>query len=377
MGGVAAKLLGPFELTVGGQSLELSSPKQRAILAVLAIRSETLATTAEIVEAVWGPDAGPQVDHTLQQHISAIRKVLEPDRRPRAEPTVLLRRGPGYQLLVDDLDLRDFDALVAAARRQLRAERLREGLDLLDRASALWRGDAPADVRGTHWLDAFATRLDELHLVSIEDRADALLRLERYQLVVPELEALTRAHPYRERLHAQLMLALYGSDRQADALATYQRLRATLADELGLEPSPPVRALESAILAQDDPLSLTSNELVASMHDTFGEAQSQHSALRLPDGQLIVLREGTTLLGRAPEAQVRLSDSRVSRAHAQIQSDHQGHVLRDLDSTNGTRVNGEVVTEHQLSDADVISLGGVELVVVSVARGQIVRDVPS
>jgi hypothetical protein len=158
------------------------------------------------------------------------------------------------------------------------------------------------------------------------------------------------------------MLALYRSGRQADALAAYQSARQVLIDELGIEPGPALRELEQAILEQSPDLDSGPTPSGNEIYATFrADARSSAGRVQLPDGQTVLLVEGQTLIGRDPGAQVHLVDNRVSRQHAQIDIASGRAVVRDLASTNGTTVNGAPVTEHELSDADVISLGGVEL----------------
>jgi hypothetical protein len=157
------------------------------------------------------------------------------------------------------------------------------------------------------------------------------------------------------------MLALYRSGRQADALAAYRSARATLVDELGIEPGAALRELEQAILEQRPELD-TADAPSGGLRATFRSGTGpEMGRIDLPDGQAVLVWEGTTLIGRDPAAQVRLVDSRVSRHHAQIEAHGGRFVLQDLGSTNGTTVNGTPATEHELSDGDVIGVGGVEL----------------
>jgi hypothetical protein len=158
------------------------------------------------------------------------------------------------------------------------------------------------------------------------------------------------------------MLALYRSGRQADALAAYQATRGVLIDELGIEPGAELRDLEQAILVQSPELGLDASRSMAELHATFrADTLAEAGRIELPDGQSVLLREGITSIGRDPSAHVRMVDNRVSRIHAQIETKDGRCVLRDTGSTNGTRVNGRSVDEHELSDGDLISIGGVEL----------------
>jgi DNA-binding winged helix-turn-helix (wHTH) protein len=200
---------GTLELSISGAPVPVAGAKQRAVLAVLALNANRLVAVGNVVDAVWGA-AGDTSEHTLQQHVSALRKIVDPDRDPGSASGVLVTKSPGYMLRVDESDVESFER----------------------------------DASG-----GFAA---------------------------------------------------------ADAITAAQ--------------------------------------------------------VRLPDGQVVALVEGFTLIGRSPEAQIRLIDSRVSRRHAQIESSNGCHLVRDLDSTNGTTVNGQGVTNRRLVPGDVVGVGGVELV---------------
>ena len=206
-------------------------------------------------------------------------------------------------------------------------------------------------------------RLDEQRLTALEALFDARLESGQAGEVVAEIEQTVSEHPFRERLRGQLMLALYRCGRQADALAAYRAARDVLVAELGLEPGVALRDLEQAILRQSPELDTGVPSLIGDLHATFRRANARPNSGRveLPDGQAVLLAEGTTLIGRDPAAPVRLVDNRVSRHHAQIETIAGSCILRDAGSTNGTRVNGTPVSEHELRDGDVISIGGVEL----------------
>ena len=237
------RILGPLEvLAADGEPLALGGQKQRGVLALLLLRANQVVSTEFLVDALWGEQPPRTATTSLQNSISALRKLLGPD--------VLVTRAPGYRLAVDpdSVDLARFEALVASARAldpPERAERLREAL-------ALWRGEPLAEFA----FEPFAPevrRLEELRLAVLEDRLEAELACERFAEVVPELEGLVRQHPHRERLRGQLMLALYHSGRQADALRAYQDARRELVDELGLDPSPQLQELHAQILRQEVP----------------------------------------------------------------------------------------------------------------------------
>jgi len=362
--GVVVSMLGSLEVWVGDEPLRLRGAKQRGVLGALALHADQVVSTGELVTAVWGEVDDPRVEHSLQQHISSLRKALEPQRRTGDEPLVLRTQAPGYVLHTGSVDVKDFERDMTTGQRAAEAGQWHDAVAQLERAEAHWRGPALADLRASDWFEAAAVRLEQRRLAAREIRTDALLALGRHAEVIPEVEFMLAAHPYRERSWGQLMLALYRSGRQADALAAYQRARQILADDLGLDPSRALRELESAILAQDASLEGSTPPVAPDedVHATYrGDEVDAAALLVLPDGQSVILPPGTTtLIGRSSEARLRLTDSRSSRRHATVESSAAGHVLRDLGSTNGTFVNGEQVTEHHLRAGDVVGVGGAD-----------------
>src|SRR3954451_4404324 len=237
------RLLGPLEARTAAGPVALGGAKRRAVLAVLLLHANEVVSTDRLIEDLWGAETPKTAAKALQVHISALRKLLEPE--------VLLTRAPGYLLQIDpdDLDLHRFERLCQeAARSDAPTTRA-----LLDEALALWRGPPLADLAFEPFAQAEIPRLEELRLLAVEDRLDADLALGRHGEVVAELERLIGAHPHRERLRAQHMPALYRAGRQADALAAFQSARAALV-ELGLEPGRALCAVQQAILAQDPAL---------------------------------------------------------------------------------------------------------------------------
>ena len=244
-------ILGPLEVVADGRQLPLGGPQQRALLAVLLLNAGRVVSTDRLVESLWGDEPPSSARSLLQGCVAGLRRAFRDAAR---QP--LVTRAPGYRLEVgpDELDLDTFERLVAAAGRpEITRERCAE---LLGEALALWRGPV-LDGLALEACQAQVARLEERRLVVLEQRIDAELRLGRHAGVVGELESLVRAHPLRERLWAQLMLAQYGADRQADALASYQRLRRTLVEQLGVEPSATLRQLQAAILAGAEPAGLS------------------------------------------------------------------------------------------------------------------------
>lgn len=245
------RLLGPLEVLVGGRPVPLVGAKQRALLALLLLRANEVVPRDRLVDELW-PERAPAADHALQMHVSRLRRTLAS--AGAGEP--IATRPGGYRLSHDPerLDLRRFESQLREARALLAAGDAARAVASLRGALMLWRGEALVGVPLGPSLGAEAARLDELRLAALEDRIEAELALGERASLVGELEALVRRHPVRERLRGLLMLALYGSGRQADALAAYQDARRTLVEELGIEPGDPLRELERRILLHDGKL---------------------------------------------------------------------------------------------------------------------------
>ncbi len=252
------RILGPLEVLRGDGSLPLGGAKQRALLAALLLHANEVVSSDRLIEELWGDHPPETGGKALQVRISELRKLLEPD-RGRGEPNrLLLTRPPGYLLRLEpeQLDLTRFERLWSEARDALGRDEAAGARAKLDDALALWRGGALADLAYEPFAQVEIARLDELRLAALEDRIDADLALGRHAEVVGELEARIAERPLRERLRRQLMLALYRSGRQAEALEAYRETRRVLVEELGIEPSRWLQELERAILTQDSSLDL-------------------------------------------------------------------------------------------------------------------------
>jgi DNA-binding SARP family transcriptional activator/class 3 adenylate cyclase len=254
---VEFRILGPLEvLDAQGRPLALGGPKQRALLAVLLLHAGQVVAVERLIDELWGQDPPDTAAHSLQVYVANLRKVLEPGRPRRAAGGVLQTRPPGYlvDLGPEELDLARFERLAGEGRAALAAGDPAQAARLLGDAVRLWRGPALADVSLAAGGRGEVVRLEERRLAALEDRIEAELALGRHRELVGELQALVAAQPLRERPWGQLMVALYRSGRQADALAAYRQTRETLAEELGIDPSRSLQDLERAILAQDDAL---------------------------------------------------------------------------------------------------------------------------
>jgi predicted ATPase/DNA-binding SARP family transcriptional activator len=239
-------VLGPLEVRVDGRPVAVRGVKPRAVLAVLMLHANEPVSAERVALALWGEDAPAGAVKTVQVHVSRLRRAL-------GETDALATTPGGYRLRVrpGELDAERFENHVAEGRRALAASRPEQAAGALRKALGLWRGPPLAELAGLPFAPAEIARLEEQRLAALELRVEADLAAGRHAELVGELQRLTSQHPWRERLHAQLMLALYRTGRQADALKVYRDARATLSDELGVEPSLELRQLEHAILTHD------------------------------------------------------------------------------------------------------------------------------
>jgi YVTN family beta-propeller protein len=237
-------ILGPLEVRNGGQTVRLGAAKQRALLGVLLLHANETVSTARLVDELWGERPPATAENLVQGYVHALRKQLGDG--------VVETQAPGYRLHVDpgSLDLLEFERLAEEARTAPVAY----SIELRREALALWRGPPLADVALEGPDRHSIGRLSEQRLTTQIERIDGEVELGLHARVLGELEALVAEHPYQERAAALLMLALYRSGRQADALEVYCTVRRRLSDELGLQPGKELRDLEAAILRQDDAL---------------------------------------------------------------------------------------------------------------------------
>ncbi|ETK33134.1 BTAD domain-containing putative transcriptional regulator [Microbispora sp. ATCC PTA-5024] len=249
-------VLGPMELVVAGRAVPAGPPKQRALLALLAMHAGRVLPADLLADRLWSGNPPASAQGSLQVYVSNLRRRLEPDRRPGATPAVLVSAADGYGLMTGglDLDTRDFETLVSAGSGHLAEGRHEEAAAALAEALDLWRGDPYADVRSEEWAQPEIGRLVQVRLDAVEGLAAALLELGRHTDVVARLDPFVREHPLRERAWELLVLAHYRAGRQAAALECLRRVRKVLAGELGIDPGPRLRELEGAVLRQADTL---------------------------------------------------------------------------------------------------------------------------
>jgi WD40 repeat protein/DNA-binding SARP family transcriptional activator len=261
-------ILGPVEVCDGDRIVAFGSERQRALLAILLLHANEVVSVDQLIDDLWGERPPPTALRTLQAHVSRLRKTLyqragDPvdangDLLAGGSGGPLVTRGRGYLLRVapGELDLDRFAILVEQGRQALAAGDPERAAEMLRASLALWRGSPLADFTYEAFAQAPIARLEELRLGAIEERVEADLALGRHEQLVGELSPLVERDPLRERLRAQLMLALYRCGRQAEALAVYQEFRQSLSRELGLEPSNALLLLERSILMHDPTLDL-------------------------------------------------------------------------------------------------------------------------
>ncbi|KAA1250897.1 FHA domain-containing protein [Mycobacterium simiae] len=340
-------VLGPLEMTIDGTAVPLGTPKQRAVLAVLLINRNRPVAIDTLIEAAWAQGAPAGARDTLYAYVSKLRRLVAG--AGIETRGFLANTPPGYRLAVadGDYDLSRFVTEKNAGVRAAAAARFEQASGHFSAALAEWRGPVLDDLRDFNFVDAFATGLAEEKVVTHIARAEVEIACGRPQSVIDGLETLTTDHPYREPLWAQLIAAYYLADRQSDALDAYRRLKGRLADDLGVDPAPTVRALYGRILRQqpldvckaaqanaDDTISTLSHYMTALPGVARGPSLRDANERRYP------LVATTTRIGRSPDNDIILSGAKVSRHHAAIVDTGSSFVIVDLRSLNGVCVSG-------------------------------------
>jgi len=357
-------ILGPLDIVVGDGAPSMPGGKPKALLAVLLINRNHVVSADAIADAIWDGQSPPSYLGILQVYMSTLRRSLRA--MDADSQAVITTQAPGYKLTIDEsrVDFGRFTRWVAAGNELLRAGRFAEASARFRAALAEWSGPALADLRGLRFADDFAVAVEEDRLVALQSRIEADLACGMDSAVIGELTTLTGQYPLREPFWIQLITALYRLGRQADALDASRRIREMLGDELGIDPSPPLRQLEQKILRQE---SLGAEPVTASpaMQRTVSETAVVLSSARLilPTGQAIPVPGRGLRIGRMDDNDLVIEGVKVSRYHAVVLELGGGFAVNDLRSTNGTMVGEQrVLDSHFLRSGDVIRIGGTDLI---------------
>ncbi|NNH75502.1 FHA domain-containing protein [Nocardia uniformis] len=361
------RVLGPVQLSVGGQVLPIGGPKPRALLAALAVNRRRAVSSQALADIVWNDEPPDAYQASLQVFVSNIRKTL---RQSGIDPAAVLRtEAAGYRLEIEDdrCDLGRFESIRRTGTEAQSSGNYEAAARLYAEALDQWSGRALDDLSGLSFADSFATAMDEERLLVASARIDAEIACGRASSVVGELVSMTNAHPLREPLWAQLITALYLSGRQADALDACRRVRTVLADELGIDPGPTLVALEQRVLRQE-PLDTGELRDVQRMANAMTETVTEtpravrSGQLRLPDGRSIPVATSGLKIGRMTDNDLVLDDPKASRYHAHITPSRAGLLVKDLHSANGVYINEEAIESAAiLADGDAIRIGSTVL----------------
>ena len=298
------RMLGPLEVYRDGYSLPLGGAKQKSVLAILVVHVGQLVSVDTLVDCLWD-DAPPNAaTNVVQTYVSRLRRVLSTTRTAAAD--VLKSRSGGYVLDVsrESVDLFRLEDAVDEARKCLRDGAAMEARTALSEALSMFTGTPLAEFRYDRWAQGELERIEELRVGALETRIDADLALGEHASVITELDALIRQHPLREHLRWQLMLALYRSGRQADALEVYRSTQGELSEQLGIDPSPALRDLERRVLTQDPSLESTPRLREAEEGPAPGSVQSKDAELTdpLPTEGVLVRNERDARIAMQPPA---------------------------------------------------------------------------
>lgn len=364
-------VLGPLQVRVADQLLPLGTPKQRAVLAILIVNANRPVSIDSLIGAAWDQRPPDGARPTLHAYISNLRRLMAGAGVDRA---ALANRPPGYQLSISN-EQYDFGRFIAEKNDGLQAaaaSRFDQASRHLSVALEQWRGPVLEDLSDFHFVPPLAAALDEERVLVYIAWAEAEIACGRAHAVIPDLEALTSRHGYREPLWAQLMTAYYLADRQSDALNAYRRLKAVLADDLGIDPGSTVQELYGQILRQE-PLDVrkvarshAEDTIVAQSDNAIGARRAATAALVDTGGRRHQLAGTATRIGRSPDNDIVLADAKVSRHHAVIVDDGRTILITDLRSANGVRVGRtRIDPSAELHQGDRIRIGDEEFILES------------
>lgn len=360
-------LLGQLQMSAVGTDLPLGAAKQRAVLGLLLINRNRTVAIDSLIDAVWQQDPPPEARASLHAHVSRIRRLISSAGVDAA--AMLASAQPGYRLCVPEeaCDVGRFAIEQKSGIEAAAAGRFAQASGHLSAALDEWRGPVLEDLRDFQFVQAFAAALAEDKLVALTARAESEIACGRTHSIIGELEALVAEHPYREPLWAQLITAYYLAERQYDALDAYGRLKAALADDLGIDPGPTLRRLHQRILRQE-PLDVQQAARATAKRSAVTRRRPTEVAegaavahLRDTDGSRYPLRGTATRIGRLSDNDIVLDDDTVSRYHAVIIDTGNSFVITDLRSANGVDVAEERIrASATLADGDRICICGHE-----------------
>lgn len=365
--GLEFGVLGSLQMTADGASVPLGAPKQRAVLAMLVINRNRPVSLESLINAVWDQSPVAAARTSIHSYVSRLRRLLATAGHDSSK--VLASVPPGYRLNIADADcdLGRFITEKTLGVHAVAAGRFEHASSHLSAALAEWRGPVLDDLRDFAFVDTFATALLEDKVVAQTALAEAEIACGRADAMIGELEALAAEHPFRERLWAQLITAYYVAERQSDALDAYRRLKANLAENLGIDPGPTVSALHERILRQESlgakrsAQSTAKHSAISPGPHTAVTRQSAVAGLRDKGGRHHRLQAATTRIGRLGDNDIVLDDDDVSRYHAVIIDTGTSFVISDLRSTNGVEVQRQRIrASATLNHGDHIRICGHE-----------------
>jgi DNA-binding SARP family transcriptional activator len=356
-------VLGPLSVRQDGQLLAIGGQKQRLVLAMLILNAGRPVSVDRLIDGVWEDDPPTGATNTVQVYVSQLRRALAHG------DAAIITQPPGYLIRAprETIDLLVFEDLISQAQDDIRATRPVAAVDALGEALSLWRGVPLEDLGSNGFVESGRTFLEERRLGVVDDRLELLLELGRDREVAETSREVLAESPLRESIWEKLIVSLYRTGRQAEALAAYRSCRDTLLDELGVEPTPKLKELEGQILNHDarlQPRRGSTDALVVPQAAPTGRSGSAtvlrprrlNAELVLGDGTVVPLSD-RVILGRHVDCDVVLDDSAVSRRHAEIRLASGRHVLLDLSSSNGTWMNGEPILQHLLVHEDTFQIG--------------------
>jgi DNA-binding NarL/FixJ family response regulator/DNA-binding SARP family transcriptional activator len=345
---VEFRILGPLEVLEGGEPVALGTLKARLVLAVLLLHANEFVPRERLIDELWGQSPPPTARRAVNVYVSQLRKALARDGR---DPIATADGGYRIGIDGDELDVACMQLLLARARERSSAGEFAAAGELLREALALWRGPTLTGLLFESHGRGEVAQLDELRLTALMDRIDCDLALGRHEDVLGELQVLVGEHPLAERLRAQLMLALYRADRQAEALEAYQQAREVLVEELGIEPSPALQRLQKGILNQDPALEPPAVVDARARLSRPAEEAVRSTRLVLADDHYL-LREGIRrLLETNPDLEVAAVCENLDSLLAAVETERPDVVVTDIrmppgNLDEGIRASDRLRREH-------------------------------